>query len=61
MTSKQLVSQAKTLKSPSNDELMAQEAKYCSWGDTVHYAEKPVVFKAAQGSFLYDHEGTEYL
>ncbi|MBP7216730.1 MAG: aminotransferase class III-fold pyridoxal phosphate-dependent enzyme [Candidatus Omnitrophica bacterium] len=40
---------------------MAQEAKYCSWGDTVHYAEKPVVFKAAQGSFLYDHEGTEYL
>jgi len=37
------------------------EAKYCSWGDTVHYAEKLNVFKSAEGSYLYDRQGTEYL
>ncbi|MBU1125798.1 MAG: aminotransferase class III-fold pyridoxal phosphate-dependent enzyme [Candidatus Omnitrophica bacterium] len=40
---------------------MALEAKYCSWGDTVHYVEKPTVFTRAQGCSLYDKEGIEYL
>jgi len=43
------------------DGLLALEAKYCSWGDTVHYADKLNIFKSAKGSFLYDNEGTEYL
>jgi len=44
-----------------HDKLMELESKYCSWGDTVHYAEKLNIFKEAKGSFLYDNEGVEYL
>lgn len=44
-----------------SDSLLDLEAKYCSWGDTVHYAEKLNIFKSAEGSFLYDTEGVEYL
>jgi 4-aminobutyrate aminotransferase-like enzyme len=56
MPSKQLNRQG-----PKADELLALEAKYCSWGDTVHYSPQPTVFTAAQGSYLYDREGIEYL
>ena len=42
-------------------ELLKLEAKYCSWGDTVHYVPKPNVFERSKGSFLYDTKGTEYL
>ncbi|MCX5711559.1 MAG: aminotransferase class III-fold pyridoxal phosphate-dependent enzyme, partial [Candidatus Omnitrophica bacterium] len=45
----------------SHDELLAQEAKYCSWGDTVHYAEKLNIFDRADGIYLYDRQGTEFL
>jgi len=61
MSEKQLTAHPIPAKRINNDALLAQEAKYCSWGDTVHYAQKPVIFKAAQGSFLYDSEGVEYL
>jgi 4-aminobutyrate aminotransferase-like enzyme len=44
-----------------NDDLLALEAKYCSWGDTVHYADKLNIFKSSDGSFLYDNNGVEYL
>lgn len=37
------------------------EQKYCSFGDTVHYLEKPKIFKECQGSFLYDYEGKQFL
>lgn len=37
------------------------EAKYCSWGDTVHYAKELTFFTEANGSYLYDRAGTEYL
>ncbi|MDD5194420.1 MAG: aminotransferase class III-fold pyridoxal phosphate-dependent enzyme [Candidatus Omnitrophica bacterium] len=47
-------------KSPKN-ELMQLEAKYCSWGDTVHYSRYPKIFNRAEGSFLYDHENVAYL
>lgn len=43
------------------DELLELEAKYCSWGDTVHYVDKPNIFKRGEGSFLYDIDDTEYL
>jgi 4-aminobutyrate aminotransferase/(S)-3-amino-2-methylpropionate transaminase len=56
-TSKQL-----KVENPSlTEELLEIEAKYCSWGDTVHYVEKPNIFKSAEGSFLYDDEGVEFL
>ena len=51
---------SKPLKSQENN-LLALEAKYCSWGDTVHYAEKLNLFSAADGIYLYDRAGTEYL
>jgi 4-aminobutyrate aminotransferase-like enzyme len=43
------------------DELLALESKYCSWGDTVHYAEKLNIFSRSEGIYLYDREGKEYL
>jgi 4-aminobutyrate aminotransferase-like enzyme len=43
------------------DDLLSLEAKYCSWGDTVHYAAQPNIFERAEGVYLYDKEGTEYL
>lgn len=46
---------------PSEDGLLGKEARYCSWGDTVHYASEPKVFSAAEGSYLYDQDGTGYL
>jgi 4-aminobutyrate aminotransferase / (S)-3-amino-2-methylpropionate transaminase / 5-aminovalerate transaminase len=49
------------LDNPSEAELLALEAKYCSHGDTVHYINPPKVFERCNGSFLYDREGREYL
>ncbi len=43
------------------NELRTMESKYCSFGDTVHYAAQPKFFKAAEGSFLYDRHGAPYL
>jgi 4-aminobutyrate aminotransferase-like enzyme len=45
----------------SEAELLEHEARYCSWGDTVHYVESPKIFDRCEGSFLYDSEGREYL
>ena len=45
----------------SEAELLEYEARYCSWGDTVHYVESPKIFDRCEGSFLYDSEGREYL
>src|SRR5260370_40459990 len=41
--------------------LLAKEARYCSHGDTVHYAEKPKLFARCEGSYLYDLYGRKYL
>ena len=41
--------------------LLDLESRYCSWGDTVHYAKELTFFREARGSFLYDRAGTEYL
>ena len=45
----------------SNEELLRDEAKYCSFGDTVHYLDPPKVFARCEGSFLYDTEDRPYL
>lgn len=41
--------------------LLTDEAKYCSFGDTVHYVNPPKVFAGCEGSYMYDLEGVPYL
>jgi len=48
-------------KAHDEQELLQLERKHCSWGDTVHYLEPPKLFERAEGSYLYDREGTPYL
>jgi 4-aminobutyrate aminotransferase-like enzyme len=45
----------------TEDSLLELEAKYCSWGDTVHYAEKLNIFNKAEGIYLYDKNNRQYL
>jgi 4-aminobutyrate aminotransferase-like enzyme len=42
-------------------ELLAAEARYCSFGDTVHYADPPKFFARCEGSWLFDAAGTPFL
>lgn len=51
----------KSDKAFTDEELLKLESKYCSWGDTVHYVDKPNIFKRAEGSYLYDTDGVEYM
>lgn len=41
--------------------LLEAEAKYCSYGDTVHYLEPAKFFTRCDGSFLYDNQDTPFL
>src|SRR5207302_9758385 len=41
--------------------LLAKEQEFCSYGDTVHYAERPKLFERCEGSYLYDLAGRKYL
>lgn len=41
--------------------LLADEAKYCSFGDTVHYVNPPKVFERCHGSYMFDPYGVPYL
>ena len=41
--------------------LLEAEAKYCSYGDTVHYLEPAKFFTSCSGSFLYDSNDTPFL
>ncbi len=45
----------------NDEDLLKLEARYCSWGDTVHYAKELKIFSRAEGIYLYDHQGVEYL
>jgi 4-aminobutyrate aminotransferase-like enzyme len=42
-------------------ELRALEQKYCSFGDTVHYLEPAKFFERAEGTYLFDRDGTPYM
>ncbi|WP_372784255.1 aspartate aminotransferase family protein [Phenylobacterium sp.] len=42
-------------------ELRDLDARYCSWGDTVHYVDQPKFFESCDGSYMYDAEGRAYL
>ena len=41
--------------------LLADEEKYCSHGDTVHYVNPPKIFKHCNGSYMFDENDTAYL
>lgn len=41
--------------------LLEKDARYCSYGDTVHYADPPKVFSRCDGSYLFDDADTPYL
>lgn len=43
------------------DRLLALEARYCSWGDTVHYTQHPKIFSGCEGSFMFDAAGDRFL
>ncbi len=45
----------------SEKELLNLESRYCSYGDTVHYCEHPIIFEKCEGSWLFDMQGTPYL
>lgn len=45
----------------NKNKLLELEGKYCSWGDTVHYAQNLNIFKRAEGIYLYDENDTQYL
>ncbi|HMH69715.1 MAG TPA: aminotransferase class III-fold pyridoxal phosphate-dependent enzyme [Pinirhizobacter sp.] len=47
----------------ANDDaqLLADEAEYCSFGDTVHYVDPPKIFRRAEGSFIYDSANVPFL
>lgn len=42
-------------------QLLADEAQYCSFGDTVHYVNPPKIFTGCNGSYMLDDNGTPYL
>ncbi|MDR2726748.1 MAG: aminotransferase class III-fold pyridoxal phosphate-dependent enzyme [Deltaproteobacteria bacterium] len=46
---------------PDEQALRRDEARYCSYGDTVHYLEPAKFFTSCSGSFLYDARETPYL
>ena len=41
--------------------LLEKDARYCSYGDTVHYADPPKIFARCDGSYLFDSDDTPYL
>lgn len=45
----------------NESDLLRDEARYCSFGDTVHYLDPPKIFSRCEGSYLYDGEGRAYL
>lgn len=45
----------------TDKQLLKLEAEYCSWGDTVHYADTFPIFRGAKGSYLFDGNKTPYL
>ena len=45
----------------TDEALLADEARYCSFGDTVHYTDPPKLFEGCEGSYMYDSSGTPYL
>ena len=45
----------------SDEEVKRLDNEYSSWGDTVHYSSDPKVFRACEGSYMYDSKDIPYL
>ena len=45
----------------SDEKVRELDDKYTSWGDTVHYSANPKVFRACEGSYMFDSKDTPYL
>ncbi|MBR1617048.1 aminotransferase class III-fold pyridoxal phosphate-dependent enzyme, partial [bacterium] len=45
----------------SDEQVKKLDEQYASWGDTVHYSPDPKVFRACEGSYMYDCNDTPYL
>ena len=42
-------------------QLLADEAQWSSFGDTVHYVDPPKIFRSCEGSYMFDSAGTPFL
>ncbi len=51
----------KTFALDEDARLLAEEAQYSSFGDTVHYVDPPKIFRGCDGCYLYDSQGIAYL
>jgi 4-aminobutyrate aminotransferase/(S)-3-amino-2-methylpropionate transaminase len=45
----------------NDEELIKKDSIYCSYGDTVHYADPPKIFRRCEGSLLYDSMNVPFL
>ena len=45
----------------TDEEILALDKEYCSYGDTIHYNDVPKIFHNCEGSFMYDAEDVKYL
>ena len=43
------------------EDLLKLEAKYCSYGDTVHYLDEQIIFDRCEGPWLFDMQGNKFL
>ena len=55
-----LIANSNVLVKKEEAKLLALENEFCSYGDTVHYAEHPKLFASCKGSYLYDLDSTPY-
>jgi 4-aminobutyrate aminotransferase / (S)-3-amino-2-methylpropionate transaminase / 5-aminovalerate transaminase len=53
--------EANAISAKEEQDLLALEARYCSYGDTVHYTDVPKIFERCEGSFIYDRTDTPFL
>lgn len=45
----------------TSDDLREIDRDYLSWGDTVHYQERPIIVKGCKGGLVFDDEGKSYV
>lgn len=45
----------------SDEQIKQIDSEYCSFGDTVHYSANPKIFRACEGSYMYDSKDIPYL
>ena len=45
----------------SDERVRELDNEWTSWGDTVHYSKNPKVFRACEGSYMFDSKDTPYL